>query len=78
VSGRGSWTWPSTKKNGWTAAEVSFDTEAGKNYQLQSINTITGGWKNIGSPIVGTGGNMSYVTPTRANTHQYYRVMKLD
>ena len=62
----------------YTAAEVAFDTEAGKNYQLQSINTITGGWKNIGSPIAGTGGNLSYVTPTRANVQQYYRVMKID
>jgi hypothetical protein len=62
----------------YTAAEVSFDTEAGKLYQLQSINTINGGWQNVGSPITGTGGNMSYVTPTRPNVQQYYRVMKLD
>jgi hypothetical protein len=62
----------------YTAAEVSFDTEAGKMYQLQSINTITGGWQNIGSPITGTGGDLSYVTPTRPNAQQYYRVMKLD
>jgi hypothetical protein len=62
----------------YTAAEVSFDTEAGKSYQLQSINTITGGWQPIGIPITGTGSNMSYVTPTRPNVEQYYRVVKLD
>ena len=62
----------------YTAAEVSFDTEAGKSYQLQSISTITGGWQNIGTPLTGTGGNMSYVTPTRPNVQQYYRVMQID
>ena len=58
----------------YTAAEVAFDTEAGKTYQVQSISSLSDGWQNIGGPIAGTGSTISYVTPTRQNAQQFYRV----
>jgi len=58
----------------FTAAEVVFNTEVGKTYQLQAISTLDGGWKNIGAPIAGTGDAVSFVTPTRTNGQQFYRV----
>jgi hypothetical protein len=59
----------------YTAAEVAFNTVAGKTYQVQGISSLGGGWQNIGAPIVGTGNSMSYVTPTRQNTQQFFRVV---
>jgi hypothetical protein len=59
----------------YTAAEIAFDTEMGRNYQIQAISTLGGGWQNIGAPIPGTGQAISYVTPMRAKAQQYYRVM---
>jgi hypothetical protein len=59
----------------YTAAEIAFDTEVGRSYQVQSISTLGGGWQNIGSPVPGTGQAISYVTPMRAKAQQYYRVV---
>ncbi len=61
----------------YTAAEIAFDTEVGKTYQIQSIASMSDGWSNIGSPIAGTGKSISYVTPTRNSStgQQYYRVV---
>ncbi len=61
----------------YTAAEITFDTQVGKRYQIQAVSTLGGGWQNIGEPIVGTGQAVSYLTPTRANVQQYYRVVEL-
>ena len=58
----------------YTAAEVVFNTEVGKTYQLQAISSLSGGWQNVGAPITGTGYAISYVTPTRTNVQQFYRV----
>ncbi|HYG21882.1 MAG TPA: multiheme c-type cytochrome [Verrucomicrobiae bacterium] len=58
----------------YTAAEVVFDTVAGKNYQIQGVSSLSGGWQNIGSPIPGTGQSVSYVTPTRSNAQMFFRV----
>jgi hypothetical protein len=59
----------------YTAAEVVFDTEAGKSYQIQGVSSMSDGWQNIGTAVVGTGGSVSYVTPTRANTQMFFRVV---
>jgi len=59
----------------YTAAEVSFDTEVGKTYQIQSVSSMSESWENVGEAIVGTGTRMSYVTPTRTKVQQFYRVM---
>jgi hypothetical protein len=58
----------------YTAAEIVFDTEVGTTYQIQSVSSLSGGWQNIGGPIAGTGQSISYVTPTRSNAQQFYRV----
>jgi hypothetical protein len=58
----------------YTAAEVAFNTVVGKTYQIQSVSSVVGGWQNVGYPIPGTGEAVSYVTPTRKNVQQYYRV----
>ncbi len=58
----------------YTAAEVAFDTVVGTTYQIQACSSLSGGWKNVGLPLAGTGKSMSYVTPTRQNVQQYFRV----
>jgi hypothetical protein len=55
----------------YTAAEIAFDTEVGKNYQIQAVSTLGGGWQNIGSPLI------SYVTPTRSQAQQFFRVQQV-
>jgi len=59
----------------YTAAEVSFNTEVGKTYQLQAITGLGSGWVNIGDPIIGNGQAYSYVTSTRHDGQQYFRVV---
>ncbi len=59
----------------YTAAEVVFDTEVGKTYQIQAVSNLGQGWQNVGNPIPGTGTSMSYVTSTRSGAQQFYRVM---
>jgi len=58
----------------YTAAEVAFDTESGKTYQIQEASALSAGWENVGAPIPGTGNAISYVTPTRKNVQQFFRV----
>jgi hypothetical protein len=59
----------------YTAAEVVFDTELGKTYQIQAISSLSGGWQSLGGPVQGTGASLSFLTPTRNNVQQFYRVM---
>ena len=59
----------------YTAAEIAFDTQVGVNYQIQGISNLSGGWQNISTNIPGTGGTISYLTPTRSNTQMFFRVV---
>ena len=59
----------------YTAAEIAFNTQMGINYQIQSISDLTGSWQNVSTNIPGTGGSISYVTPTRGNAQMFYRVV---
>jgi hypothetical protein len=59
----------------YTAAEVTFDTIQGTTYQVQENTSLNSGWQNVGDPIPGTGNAISYVTPTRQNVQQYFRVV---
>ena len=59
----------------YTAAEVVFDTVVGKTYQIQAASALSVGWENVGAPISGTGNAISYVTPTRQNVQQFFRVV---
>jgi hypothetical protein len=61
----------------YTAAEIAFNSELGKSYQIQAISTLGGGWQNIGQPVIGTGAAISYVTPTRHNAQMFFRVEQM-
>ena len=60
----------------YTAAEVVFNTESNKTYQIQAASSLSSGWQNVGplEGIQGTGQPYSYVTPTRQDVKQFYRV----
>jgi hypothetical protein len=59
----------------YTAAEVTFNTLVGTTYQIQSISALGDPWQNVGGSIAGTGGSISYVTPTRQIPKQFFRVV---
>jgi hypothetical protein len=59
----------------YTAAEIAFNTALNNTYQIQGISSLSGGWRNIGSPILGTGGSASYLTATRTNAQMFFRVI---
>ena len=59
----------------YTAAEIAFNTTPNYTYQIQGIASLSGGWQNIGNPILGTGNSMSYLTPTRTNAQMFFRVI---
>jgi len=59
----------------YTAAEVAFDTQVGTSYQIQGISALTASWQNISTNIPGTGGTISFVTPTRNNAQMFFRVV---
>jgi hypothetical protein len=59
----------------FTAAEVVFNTQVGTTYQIQSISSIGSDWQNVGGSITGTGGAISYVSPTRGTPQQFFRVV---
>ena len=52
-----------------------FRHPAGTTYQIQAISSLGGGWSNVGGAIVGDGNTMSYLTPTRNDSMQFYRVV---
>ncbi len=59
----------------YTAAEVAFNTQVGETYTIQSVSSLSSGWQNISTNIVGTGAPYSYVTPTRKNVQMFFRVL---
>jgi hypothetical protein len=59
----------------YTAAEVAFNTNPGTNYQIQAISSLSGGWEAITGWMPGNGAAISYLTPTRDNVQQYYRMV---
>ncbi|HWD21338.1 MAG TPA: hypothetical protein VHB20_18875 [Verrucomicrobiae bacterium] len=59
----------------YTAAEVAFATQPGTTYQIQGVTSLSGGWQDVGAPLAGTGQTISYLTPTRNNVQQFYRVL---
>jgi hypothetical protein len=60
----------------YTAAEVAFNTVPGETYQIQEVASLSGGWQTISSNIPGTGASYSYLTPTRNNVQQFFRVLQ--
>lgn len=76
------WANAATDQNGstnsiqiYTAAEITFNTQVGVMYQLQSISSLSASWQNVGDPVQGTGESYSFLTPTRLDKQQYYRVV---
>jgi hypothetical protein len=62
----------------YTAAEIEFASEIGKNYQVQRVSDLTGAWLNVGSVTNGTGNNISMVSSTRSGgTQGYFRVVQV-
>jgi hypothetical protein len=59
----------------YTAAEIAFDTQPGVTYQIQAISALTGAWQTISTNLIGTGGTISYLAPTRQNAQMFYRVV---
>jgi hypothetical protein len=59
----------------YTAAEIAFNTQQGVNYKIQGVSALTGMWTDISTNIPGTGGSISYLTPTRNNVQMFFRVV---
>jgi len=59
----------------YTAAEVAFNTQAGTNYWVQGVSSLSGGWQNVSPMLTGNGLPYSYLTPTRNDVQQYFRVV---
>jgi hypothetical protein len=59
----------------YTAAEVTFNTQVGTTYQIQSISALGDSWQNVGGSIAGTGGSIRYLTQTRDPKQQFFRVV---
>ena len=59
----------------YTAAEITFNTQVGVTYQLQAISSLSASWQNVGQPVTGTGEAYSFLTPTRNDKQQYFRVV---
>ena len=59
----------------YTAAEIAFDTQIGHHLPDSGHLGLTGSWQNISTNIPGTGGSISYLTPTRNNAQMFYRVV---
>ena len=59
----------------YTAAEITFNTQLGTTYQIQSIGNLGDAWQNVGGSIAGTGGSINYVTQTRDPKQKFFRVV---
>jgi len=60
----------------YTAAEIDFNTQTNFTYTIQGISALSGGiWQNVSTNIPGTGGTISYLTPTRNNAQMFFRVI---
>jgi hypothetical protein len=60
----------------FTAADITFNTVAGTQYQIQSIDQFGGTWQNVGPAITATNtAAMSYLTPTVGTAQRFYRVI---
>ncbi|WP_269541393.1 glycoside hydrolase family 16 protein [Cerasicoccus fimbriatus] len=60
------------------AVDVTFQTEAGKYYQLQTSTNLAGdNWEDVGLAVEGTGESLSELFPVNAQK-QFYRVVELQ
>ena len=62
----------------YTAAEIEFASEVGKQYQVQQVSELSDTWLNVGSVTNGTGNDISMVTSTRSGGGPgYFRVVQV-
>jgi len=59
----------------YTAAEITFNTQVGTAYQIQSISAMGEEWQNVGGSIAGTGGEIRYLSQTRDPAQKFFRVV---
>jgi hypothetical protein len=59
----------------YSAAEITFDTQANTSYQVQACSAMNNAWQNVSTNIPGTGTAVSFLTPTRQGVQQYFRVV---
>ena len=60
----------------YTAAEIAFNSQVNHTYVIHGISALSGGiWQNVSTNIPGTGGTISYLTPTRNNAQMFFRVI---
>jgi hypothetical protein len=57
-----------------SSLEISFTTESGYSYQLQSAPVVTGIYTNVGSALPGTDGPLTNTQPVSAE-QQFFRVL---
>ena len=59
----------------YAEAEITWRSVAGTNYQVQWCSRLdTNTWKDLGSPVIGSGGEESVLDSTRWVTQRFYRV----
>jgi hypothetical protein len=61
-----------TGRNG-AELQISFPTQTGYNYQLESVSSISGTWQSAGDPAAGTG-SATTKTLTTSGSEMYFRV----
>lgn len=62
-------------------AVLRYDSELGKRYQLRSnsVPVSSSGWVNVGSPVLGTGLQMSFVAPAGSGgAPRFYQIQTQD
>ena len=53
---------------------ISFASQSGVSYQVQSTETLGGTWTNEGAPLAGNGGTLSFTTAT-SGTAKFFQVI---
>jgi hypothetical protein len=55
--------------------ELSFPSETGRSYQVQSTADLSHDWNNQGAPLTGTGATLIYKEALTSETAKFYRVV---
>jgi hypothetical protein len=55
--------------------EISFSSQSGCNYQLQSSNSLLGSWADDGSSVAGTGSNVTLSRAVSGGGNRFFRVV---
>jgi hypothetical protein len=59
------------------SVSIQWESQNGKTYRVQSVDTLTGSWQNLGSPITATNSTTAFAdTPPVEATQRFYRVVR--